>query len=224
MVIAIDGPAGVGKSSIAKMISKELGIYYLNSGNFYRGATYRILNLGMDPSNPEDCIKATEEASFDVQDGHFYLDGKDVEDKLHHPSIDLWASKVSVNPKVREIVNDRIHDLTKKLDVIAEGRDMTTVVFPDAQFKFFFDAKPEIRAKRRYDQNPTVMDYERILKEINERDAIDKNKPVGGLKIAPDAIYIDTSYLTINEVCEKVIGAVKGITMQKYKDQENKSV
>ena len=211
MIVAIDGPAGVGKSSIAKMIAKELGLYYLNSGNFYRGVTYRILNLGLDPSKSEDCIKAAEGAKFDVKQGKFYLDGEEVEDKLHHPSIDLWSSKVSTIPEVRQIVNKRILDLTKKLSIVAEGRDMTTVVFPNAEHKFFFDALPEIRAKRRYDQNPQVMDYDTVLKEINERDAIDRNKPVGGLKIASDAIYIDTSYLTINQVCEKVIGAVKGV-------------
>jgi CMP/dCMP kinase len=211
MIVAIDGPAGVGKSSIAKMIAKELGLYYLNSGNFYRGVTYRILNLGLDPSKPEDCIKAAEGAKFDVKHGKFYLDEEEVEDKLHHPSIDLWSSKVSTIPEVRQIVNKRILDLTKKLSIVAEGRDMTTVVFPNAEHKFFFDALPEIRAKRRYDQNPQVMDYDTVLKEINERDAIDRNKPVGGLKIASDAIYIDTSYLTINQVCEKVIGAVKGV-------------
>ena len=211
MIVAIDGPAGVGKSSIAKMIADKLGLYYLNSGNFYRGITYRILNLGLDPANKADCIKAAESAKFDVIDGKFFLDDENVEDKLHHPSIDLWASKVSSVPEVRTIVNERILDLTKKLSIVAEGRDMTTVVFPNAEYKFFFDALPEIRAKRRYDQNPDVMDYETVLKEINERDAIDRNKPVGGLKIAPDARYIDTSYLTINQVCEKVLGAVKGI-------------
>lgn len=214
MIVAIDGPAGVGKSSIAKMVSDELGMYYLNSGNFYRGVTYRILNLGLDPAKPDDCVKAAKEAQFDVKDGRFYLDGEDVEDKLHHPSIDIWSSKVSVNPQVRGIVNERIHDLTKRMDVVAEGRDMTTVVFPNAEHKFFFDALPEIRARRRYEQNPGVMDYDTILKEINERDEIDRNKPVGGLKIAPDAVYIDTSYLTINEVCEKVIKAVKGISIK----------
>lgn len=214
MIVAIDGPAGVGKSSIAKMVSDELGMYYLNSGNFYRGVTYRILNLGLDPAKADDCVKAAKEAQFDVKDGRFYLDGEDVEDKLHHPSIDIWSSKVSVNPQVRSIVNERIHDLTKRMDVVAEGRDMTTVVFPNAEHKFFFDALPEIRARRRYEQNPGVMDYDTILKEINERDAIDRNKPVGGLKIAPDAVYIDTSYLTINEVCEKVIKAVKGISIK----------
>lgn len=210
MIVAIDGPAGVGKSSIARMVGNLLGLYYLNSGNFYRGVTYRVLHQGIDPTDKQLCIKAAKEADFDVRDGHFYLDGEDVEDELHTPAIDLWASKISVIPEVRAIVNENIHDLTKRLDIIAEGRDMTTVVFPDAEHKFFFDAAPEVRAKRRFDQNPDAMPYEKVLAEINERDHIDRNKPVGGLKIAPDAIYIDTSYLTINEVCDKVVEAIKG--------------
>ena len=210
MIVAIDGPAGVGKSSIARMVGQKLGLYYLNSGNFYRGVTYRILNLGLDPNDRDVCIKAADEALFDIRDGRFYLDGEDVEDRLHTPAIDLWASKISVIPEVRAIVNRNIHELTGRLSIIAEGRDMTTVVFPDAEYKFFFDARPEVRAKRRYDQNPSAMPYEQVLSEINERDHIDRNKPVGGLKIAPDALYIDTSYLTINEVCDKVVKAVKG--------------
>ncbi len=210
MIVAIDGPAGVGKSSIARMIGEKLGLYYLNSGNFYRGVTYRILRLGLDPSDRDVCIKAADEASFDVRDGRFFLDGADVEDRLHTPAIDLWASKISVIPEVRAIVNRNIHELTGRLSIIAEGRDMTTVVFPDADYKFFFDAKPEVRAERRFRQNPSAMPYEQVLAEINERDHIDRNKPVGGLKIAPDALYIDTSYLTINEVCDKVVKAVKG--------------
>jgi len=210
MIVAIDGPAGVGKSSIAKMIAQKMGLYYLNSGNFYRGVTYRVLHNNMDPNDKDQCIRAAKEADFDVRDGHFYLDGEDVEAELHTPAIDLWASKISVIPEVRSIVNENIHALTKKLDIIAEGRDMTTVVFPDAEHKFFFDAKPEVRAKRRFDQNPSAMEYDKVLAEINERDRIDRNKPVGGLKIASDAIYIDTSYLTKNEVCDKVVKAIIG--------------
>lgn len=209
MIIAIDGPAGVGKSSVAKTVARELGIYYLNSGNFYRGVTLRVLRNNVDPSDNDACERQASEAVFDVRDGRFYLDGEDVEDKLHTPEIDLNASRISVNPAVRAIVNKRIHELTKKISIIAEGRDMTTVVFPDADFKFFFDAKPEVRAQRRFDQNPEAMPYEQVLSEIIERDTIDRNKPVGGLKIAEDSLYIDTSYLTLNEVCEKVLKTVR---------------
>ena len=131
MIVAIDGPAGVGKSSIARMVADKLGLYYLNSGNFYRGVTYKVLHSGIDPNDRELCIKTAREAVFDVKDGHFLLDGEDVEDELHTPAIDLWASKISVIPEVRAVVNENIHALTRKLDIIAEGRDMTTVVFPE---------------------------------------------------------------------------------------------
>lgn len=211
MIVAIDGPAGVGKSSIAKMIADHFGYYYLNSGLFYRGVTYKVLNSGVDPSDKQQVEKIASSCVFDVIDGRFHLDGVDVQDRLHNQMIDLNASKISVNPNVREIVNNRIHELTGHLDIVAEGRDITTVVFPDAPCKFFFDAKPEVRATRRFEQNPSDMPYEQVLKEIIERDEIDRNKPVGGLKIAKDAIYVDTSYLTISQVCEKVYSDINVI-------------
>ena len=208
MVVAIDGPAGVGKSTISKMIADKLGIYYLNSGNFYRAITLKAINEGTDLKDPEACRKVAEKAEFDVVNGRFHLDGKDVEDLLHTPQIDLNASYISVNPDVRSIVNKRIHELTSRLSIVAEGRDMTTVVFPDAEYRFFFDAKPEVRAKRRFDQNPSAMPYEKVLAEIIERDENDRNKPVGALKLAEGVTYVDTSYLTIKEVCDKVLNCI----------------
>lgn len=211
MIVAIDGPAGVGKSTIAKKIAQNFGFYYLNSGNFYRAITLRVLRKNCDPSDNEKVESIASEAHFEIIDGRFFLDGEDVEDKLHTQAIDLNASKISVNPNVRKIVNKRVHELTAKLSIVAEGRDMTTVVFPNAECKFFFDAKPEIRAKRRFDQNPTEMPYEQVLSEIIERDQIDRNKPVGGLKLAEDAVYVDTSCLTIDEVCVKVYKIINTI-------------
>lgn len=205
MVIAIDGPAGVGKSSIAKLLAQKLGFYYLNSGNFYRGITYKLLKVNADLSDSQACVEVAKTCCFDVINSRFVLDGEDVEDKLHNPDIDLNSSRVSVNPLIRSIVNERIHELTDRINVIAEGRDMTTVVFPDTKYKFFFDARPEVRAMRRYKQNPQALDFDKVLQEINERDEIDRNKPVGGLKIAQDAKYVDTSDLTIEQVCEKVL-------------------
>jgi len=205
MVIAIDGPAGCGKSTIASMLASKLGIYYLNSGSFYRGVTLKAIREKVDLKDPEACRKVAEKAVFDVRNGRLFLDGEDVEDLLHTPQIDLNASYISVNPDVRAIVNKRIHELTSRLSIVAEGRDMTTVVFPDAEYRFFFDAKPEVRAQRRYDQNPSAMPYEQVLAEIMERDENDRNKPVGALKLTDGVIYIDTSYLTIPEVCDKVL-------------------
>lgn len=209
MIVAIDGPAGVGKSTISKMISEKLGLYYLNSGNFYRGITLNVLKSGCDPQDNASNERIASKTLFEICQGRFFVDGEDVEDKLHTKEIDLNSSKISCNPAIREIVNERIHELTKTTSVVAEGRDMTTVVFPNADFKFFFDAKPEVRAKRRFDQNPNAMPYEQVLSEINERDFIDRNKPVGGLKLAEDAHYVDTSYLTIDEVCGKVVDIIK---------------
>lgn len=215
MIVAIDGPAGVGKSTVAKMIADKYGYYYLNSGNFYRGITYKVLQEKIDPADNKAVEKVAENAVFDVKDSKFYLDGVMVEDRLHTKDIDLNSSRISVNPNVRAIVNKRIHELAGKLSIVAEGRDITTVVFPDAPCKFFFDAKPEIRAKRRFDEHPEQMPYEKVLAEIIERDEIDRNKPVGGLKLAEDAVYVDTSDLTISQVCDKVYKLINNIIISK---------
>lgn len=209
MIVAIDGPAGVGKSTIARMVAESAGLYYLNSGNFYRAITLKHLEKNGDFNDREACIKTAEEAVIDIKDGRFMLDGRQVDDELHNSGVDMNASRISSIPEVREIVNKRIGEISKGMDIIAEGRDMTTVVFPNADFKFYFDAAPEVRARRRFDQNPSDMSYEMVLKSLEERDANDRNKPVGALRIAPNAIIVDTSHLTIDEVCEKVLFVVK---------------
>lgn len=208
MVVAIDGPAGVGKSTIAKMVADRCGFYYLNSGSFYRAIAWNYLRQYGEPTDRNLVLESAERLKFSVVDGRLCVDGVDVEDSLHTPAVDLWASKVSVDPRVRTVVNRNLYELSKGMDIVAEGRDITTVVFPDAECKFFFDASPEVRAKRRLDQHPDGPPYEQVLREIIERDENDRNKPVGGLKIAHDACYIDTSYLTIEQVCEKVVTAI----------------
>jgi len=159
-------------------------------------------------------LETAQEIELSVKDSKVCLNGIDVEDKLHTSEVDKYVSQVSVDPKIREIVNKIIKEIANGIDIIAEGRDITTVVFPNADFKFYFDAKPEIRAKRRFIQHPEGQDYETILSEIIRRDKNDKEKPVGSLKIANDAIIIDTSYLTIPQVCEKVIKAIKAQGMR----------
>jgi len=209
MIVAIDGPAGVGKSSVCKLVAEKCGLFYLNSGNFYRAITYKHLKLKRDPNDKELTVETAKNIDMRIEKGILLVDGVDVEKKLHSPEIDLNSSRISVNPKIRLIVNDLLRSASKGHDVICEGRDITTVVFPDADFKFYLDASPEVRAERRYQQDKKNVDYKKVLKEINERDQIDRNKPVGALKIAPNAIFIDTSYLTINQVCAKVLLAIK---------------
>ncbi|MDD2231866.1 MAG: (d)CMP kinase [Sphaerochaetaceae bacterium] len=210
MIVAIDGPVGVGKSTIARMIAKEAHLYYLNSGNFYRAITLKHLERKGDFSDRASCIKTAQETHIDIKDGVFYVDSIPVtEGELHNARIDMNSSRISAIPEVRSIVDKRIVEIASGMDIIAEGRDMTTVVFPDADFKFYLDASPEIRAKRRFDQKLDGLSYEEVLESLRKRDENDRNKAVGALKIAPNATIIDTSYLTIKEVCEKVLRAVK---------------
>lgn len=208
MVIAIDGPAGSGKSTIAKELSRRLGIYYLNTGSFYRAYTLSAIERGIDPEDREKVYDNAKTISITVEDGLICIDGKCVEDKLHTPQVDAYASQVSSDPRIREMVNSSVRKLAEGLNIVTEGRDTTTVIFPDADFKFYFDADPEVRAERRAKDQPEL-DKEAILKAILERDRMDREKKTGALKIADGAIVLDTTLLTINEVCEKVIKAVK---------------
>lgn len=213
MIVAIDGPAGSGKSSIAKLLANELGYYFLNTGSFYRAITRAQLDMGKDPLDKESVLETAKNINISVLDGNICIDGKDVENVLHGPDIDQFVSPVSSDPRIRDIVNAKVRELAKGMDIVTEGRDTTTVVFPDAECKFYFDATPEIRAQRRIKQHPEGQSYEEVLKAIIERDNNDKNKPVGALKIAEDAIYLDTSVLTIKQVCEKVIMVVRAKKM-----------
>lgn len=209
MIVAIDGPAGVGKSTIAKYIADELNLYYINTGSFYRATTLAVLQRNGDPLNNDFVLETLKSIKLEIINSKVCIDGVDVEDKLHSPEIDKYVSQVSVDPRVRDIINKIIRINAEKMDIIAEGRDITTVVFPDAEYKFYFDASPEVRAKRRIDQHPEGQSYESVLLGIRKRDKNDREKPVGSLKIANDAKIIDTSYLTIKQVCEKVVRAIK---------------
>ncbi|MDT4761464.1 (d)CMP kinase [Sphaerochaeta sp. PS] len=208
MVVAIDGPAGVGKSSIARMIADKCGFYYLNSGSFYRAYTYAHLRSGKDPFDDEGVLATAMATEITVKDGMICIDGNSVEDRLHTSEVDAVVAQISANPALRDQVNIQLREIAKGLDVVVEGRDITTVVFPDAELKCYFDAEPSVRAERRFKQHPQGQSYEEVLAQIVARDAIDKNKQIGALKVASDALYIDTSHLTIGQVCEKVLSAI----------------
>ena len=208
MIVAIDGPAGCGKSTIAKMVAKRLGYYFLNTGSFYRAVTYAHLKKGLDPKDKESVLQTAKETNISVLNSDICIDGIDVEDKLHGPDVDLNASYVSSDPRVREIITARVREIAANMNIVTEGRDTTTVIFPNAEYKFYFDASAEIRADRRIKQHPEGQTYDEVLRDIILRDENDKNKEVGALKISKDAIYIDTSYLTIEQVCEKVVSVM----------------
>ncbi|MDX9939997.1 MAG: (d)CMP kinase [Sphaerochaetaceae bacterium] len=220
-VVAMDGPAGVGKSSIANMVAKHLGYYFLNSGNFYRAITKAVLEQGRNADDPDEVLDVARNIKLSIVHERLFADGVDVEDSLHTDAIDAYVAKHSAIVMLRDIVNGYLRNLARRgLDIVCEGRDITTVVFPEAQCKFFLDASVEVRARRRYEQQPTEMSYEQLVKAVAERDEIDRNKPVGALKVAPDALYIDTSYLTIDEVYDTVLRAIFTRIRSENKDQE----
>ena len=208
MVIAIDGPAGTGKSTIAALIAEKLDITFLNSGSFYRALTLALIETGADMRDEKSVVEFCKEQSLDYIKSHLYLNGIDVENRLHEDAVSSRVASVSAIPEVRHIVNDRLHEITQSLSIVCEGRDMTTVVFPDADYKFYLDASVDVQARRRFDQGVSNMTLEEIKEAIIKRDQIDKNKSEGALKIASDALYIDTSLLTIEQVCEIIINKI----------------
>ncbi len=211
MIVAIDGPAGVGKSTIAKSIAKECDFYYLNSGNYYRAIVLEHLNRKGDPFDEKALIDTAESVEMHLKDGRLFLNNLDVEDMLHTDQIDVHVARISAIIPIRKIVNKALRIAAEFNNIIVEGRDITTVVFPHADLKFYFDASIEIRAKRRYKQQDTMLTLSEIETEIAKRDEIDKTKAFGALMVSDDASYIDTSYLTIDAVCEKVVQKIKDL-------------
>ncbi len=201
MVIAIDGPSGTGKSTIAKKIAEKFNIAFLNSGSFYRGSTLAVLRAGISVEDEKSILALINKTEFDYINEHLILNGEDVEHLLHSSDVDLNAAKVSCIPSLRSLVNEKLQEITAKISFVCEGRDMTTVVFPNAEHKFYLDASVDVQAERRFLQRPEGKTFEEIKQDIIKRDEIDKNKAVGALKIAKDSQYIDTTSLTIDEVC-----------------------
>jgi cytidylate kinase len=205
MVVAIDGPAGCGKSTIARMVSERLDFSYINSGNIYRAISLASIRKGLRLDDPEGIVRCAQklDIGFDP-DGTLLLDGARTTTELRSEGVDAIVAQVSAIVAVRDVVNSIVRKAAKGRNIVVEGRDMTTVVFPDAEVKFYLDASVEERARRRFEEKSTSRPMAQILDNIRMRDSIDTTKAVGALKIAPDALYLDTSGLTIDQVYEKV--------------------
>ena len=201
MVVAIDGPAGTGKSTVAHQVAKDLNLVYLNSGSFYRALTLSALEAGISAEDTGAVLEHAKKQTLDYVNARLILNGKDVDDLLHQDKVDAAVSKVSSIVELRHLVNERMREIVQNLSIICEGRDMTTVVFPNAEYKFFLDASIDVQAKRRFDQGVSNLTLEEIKEAIIKRDEMDRKKAEGALKKAEDAFYIDTSDLTISQVC-----------------------
>lgn len=207
MIVTIDGPAGTGKSTVAKQLAAALGFEYLDTGAMYRMIAVLAVEEDADLESAVVVADIAKQAELNFQDGAAILNGKDVSSKLREPEVAVAASVVAQNHKVREKLVDRQRELAAERDIVCEGRDQGTVVFPQAEAKFFLTATSEVRAKRRLqellDQGKEVL-FEQLLEEQNERDKRDENRPVAPLKPADDAVLVDSTELTIADVVSQL--------------------
>ena len=211
MIIAIDGPSGAGKSTVAKLISKELGIEYLDTGAMYRAFAYKLYKHNI--SGTLDIKNVLEDTEIDYNNNNVYLDGVNVEGSIRTENISILYSQIAKLDYVREKIVEMQRNIGKSKDIIVDGRDIGSVVFPEAEFKFYVTANAETRAKRRYEElkakGQNVV-YEEVLKDINERDHNDTTRKNSPLVVAKNAVVVDTSELSIEEVVDKIIAVVKG--------------
>jgi CMP/dCMP kinase len=211
-IVAIDGPAGSGKSTIAKIIAKDFGFTYLDTGAMYRMVTLYILQKGISANDREKIVESLDEITLDIQENRFYLNGKDVSEEIRTPEVTSSVSPVSAIKEVREKLVDLQREISLGKKVILDGRDIGTVVFPTAELKIFLVASAEERAKRRlkeFSEKGIEINYEEVLQGIVERDYIDSTREESPLKKAEDAIELDTSSLNIEEVVEKISALVE---------------
>lgn len=203
-IIALDGPSGSGKSTIANILAKKLKISYLNTGSMYRALTLYFLENGIENEDQID-LNLLKNIKIDINEDRVFLNGKDVSEEIRNKIVTENVSWVSSIPLVRKYLVDLQRKISENKSIILDGRDIGTVVFPNAKYKFFLVASSEIRAKRRYEQNEIDKSLEEIQKDIEKRDYIDSHREISPLKKADDAIEIDSSNLTIDETIDEIL-------------------
>ena len=221
-IVAVDGPAGSGKGTITKKIEKELGLINLDTGATYRCVALQAVRNGLTAENEQEIIKMIDGIDIKIENEKdkdiVFLNGEDVSREIREIPVTNAVSSISSIIPVREKMVELQRKLAEGKNVIAEGRDIGTVVFPNADLKIYLDASEEVRAKRRYDENiknGIDISYEEVLKSIQTRDKSDMNKKVGALKKAQDAVVVDTTNLSIDEV----VGVIKQLILNKMKSK-----
>ena len=208
--VAIDGPAGAGKSTVAKMIAERLNLVYVDTGAMYRAITLKALEIGN--FSKKGIIKIAEESTIEIINGRIYLDGRDVTEEIRKPSVDEKVSTVASIPQVRKRLVEIQRQMAKNYGVVMDGRDIGTTVLPNAKYKFYLTADIKIRAKRRYEEmlNKGIKrDLEKVEQELAQRDKQDMERAYSPLKVAEDAVVIDTSSKTPEEVVNEILDYIK---------------
>lgn len=213
--VAIDGPAGAGKSTIAKAAAKELGFIYVDTGALYRAVAYNAVKNGVI-DDEQGIISMLDDTKVELKyvEGvqSVYLNGKDVSGFIRTPEISMGASKVSAIPQVREFLLNLQREIAKNNNVIMDGRDIATVVLPDAEVKIFLFASPECRAERRYKElveKGENVSFDDVLKDVNQRDYQDSHREIAPLKPSEESIMADTSELTLQESIDLIVNTIK---------------
>lgn len=218
MIITIDGPIATGKSTIAKRLAKEIGYIYFDTGAMYRSLTYAMIKAGVSPKDPQAVEAFLKTFDLDIKIKHgsrlYYANGEDVTGFLRSPEVTANVSEVSALPAVREKLLVFQRELSKGVNVVFEGRDMGTTVFPDADLKIFLTGRLEVRAQRRceelHQKFPEMfkdLTLEQCMKDIQDRDHSDMTRELSPLRKADDAVEVDTSDLTLDEVVEAILDA-----------------
>lgn len=214
LVIAIDGPAGAGKSTISKLIAKNLGINYIDTGAMYRAITYKCIKEDIDVNDIQRVVDLCSRTDVDFVDNYIYLDGQRLNEEIRTLQVSSRVSDVAKISQVREFLLEKQREIGKRSDVILDGRDVGTHIFPDAKYKFFLNASAQERGRRRYqeliDKGQSVV-LEEIIEDIKKRDYIDSTREVAPLVKADDAIEVDTTYMTIDQVVTYISDMVRRI-------------
>lgn len=215
MIITIDGPIATGKSSIAKKLARAIGYIYFDTGAMYRSMTWGLLKHNINPDDVESVKAYLEKFDFDIKirqgERYYYVEGEDITDAIRGEKVTSAVSRISAMKEVREKLMALQREFAIGVNAVFEGRDMGTVVFPDAEVKIFLTGRPEVRAKRRYDELKAKypddfkeMTMEKMLEDLNRRDTEDSTREIAPLRQAPDALVIDTSDLTVEEIIQKI--------------------
>lgn len=215
--VAVDGPSGAGKSTLSKEVAKELGIVYVDTGAIYRTIGYYIFTQGIDPKDERAVAAALPEVQVDMRYGadslqRMFLGGTDVTEKIRLPEISMYASAVSAIPAVRAFLLEMQRDMARRSSVIMDGRDIGTVVLPNAQVKIFLCADVQVRARRRtleLEQRGTPKPYEEVLEEMEQRDWADSHRSAAPLRPAEDAVVVDTTNMDFAQSKDAILQVIR---------------